>query len=798
MAVAVLAVGGALRGVQAAVAVLTAATVLVQVRSRSSFDRTSPLLVLLGLAIGLTALQVIPLPSGLVAMLQPVGDALRSDGAALVGAAPSSTISLDVPGSLRALAFYITLAGVAIVALRLAVSERGRYWILVGVAGICAASALIVGVHQLLGLRSLYGIYAPEHATPAVLGPLLNENQLGCLMAVGSVTAFGLAMYRRQRSWLRVLWLLVTAMTAVATMVSHSRGAALALFGGIVIAGGVLVGQRVARPPTHQRRRAEFLTRTLPIGVIAACTVLVVVYASAGEISRELDRTTLQEVRAPKTKYATWRSSVVLIEESPWFGVGRGAFETAFTRVHSASAFATFSHLENEYIQAVVDWGIPGALLLGIAAVWLVVVAIRRWRDGPLAAGGLGALTILALQSNVDFGLEVLGLAVPATLIVATLVHQPLREAKARALMVSRGVRIGVGVVLLGCAAMLISPMTTSAAEDRAALRGRPNLSLADLRPAIERHPLDYYEYALASQVASRTRVGSAVRLLNHSLTLHPSHPGLHLMAARWLFQTGRVEQATIEYAAALRGTVDPRKLLGEISSVFSAELAARAIPIEHEPLEIVSLLEGMERPRVATAWLSRVLGVKPGNARICEMLYDLSLKREDLKLVDLTTRRCEGFEPSPSSKLQLAQLLVKKKKPADALLLLKDAELWPGQISVKLQAWLLSCDIYIEQRTWSDAKRCIRRLDSSGYQLGNLRPELLRRLEQIDVEIRKDLEAERVGSGSGSGSATKSPSAAGSGSAARIPVDAGLGSAGSAGSGSASTKASGSGSASP
>ena len=84
----VLVIGGALRWTQAVVAALIALALVMQVGSRRRLDHASPIVVLLGLAIALTAVQLIPLPAGLLDALDPRGMELRHDGAELAGTAP--------------------------------------------------------------------------------------------------------------------------------------------------------------------------------------------------------------------------------------------------------------------------------------------------------------------------------------------------------------------------------------------------------------------------------------------------------------------------------------------------------------------------------------------------------------------------------------------------------------------------------------------------------------------------------------------------------------------------------------
>ncbi len=148
-----------------------------------------------------------------------------------------------------------------------------------------------------------------------------------------------------------------------------SRGGALALGIGGFVTIAALVAQRFVANDTPRRRRAGFLSSSLPIGIVSVCAVIVVLYASAGGVKDQFTRTSLDEIHAPRSKFAAWRSAVELIDESPWVGIGRGAFEPVFQRVHPASAYATYTYLENEYLQAVVDWGVPGALVLAFVAI---------------------------------------------------------------------------------------------------------------------------------------------------------------------------------------------------------------------------------------------------------------------------------------------------------------------------------------------------------------------------------------------------------------------------------------------
>jgi O-antigen ligase len=727
----VLVIGGALRWTQAIIAGLVGLALVMQIGSRRRLDHVSPLVVLLGVAFMLTAIQLIPLPSGLLEALNQRGNELRADGAALAGTSPWQSISLDPAGTLRALAFFATLLGVALLGLRIAGSERGRFLVLAGVALSCGLAAAVTGVHTLLNLDSLYGVYQPQHATPPLLGPLLNANHLGGLMALGAVVAVGLSMYPRQAAQLRVLWVVIAVGCAATAMASLSRGATLGLGLGVATTLALVAAARLGTASDDSRKHRALINE-VPITIVIAFGLAVAVYTSAGKVADQLENTSLAELNQPLSKYEAWRSSFELVRESPWVGIGRGAVEPAFTRVHEPSAYVTFSHLENEYIQAVVEWGVPGAALLGLALAWCLMTGIRRWRDGPLAAAAIGACAAILFQSSVDFGIELLGLAVPVVLIATTLLGVRLRESRSTAIQVARG---GMVAALAGAVVVLALPITTSVQEDHDAITATDDPRLDDLRAAIQRHPLDYLAYGESAAVMWRSGDARAPRFLNQALTLHPTHPGLHRLAARMLIAGGRKPQAALEYALALRGTIAPGNLVIEIVTMLrDADLAALALPVDAiNRRQILRSLDQQNRDDIAERWLLRIVLGAQHDLALIDQLYALAMRRRDLPVAEQAAQRRLAESHTGTSRLMLARVLFRREQFDQVLKDLSDVPTWKGRTDEQADAWLLVCDAHIEKRSWDAALQCLHKLDGAGIIPPTRRFDITKRLAIVD-----------------------------------------------------------------
>lgn len=363
---------------------------------------------------------------------------------------------------------------------------------------------------------------------------------------------------------------------------------------------------------------------------------------------------------------------------------------------------------------------------------WCVARAMRRWRDGPLAAGALGALSAILFQSSVDFGIELLGIAVPVTIIASTVQLVPLRPQDHPGRdRVSRAVLV---LALLGGAAVLLSHATRSVAEDHDAILAMNKPTMGPVLDSIERHPTDYFGFGVAADVLSRSGDTHASEFLNHALALHPTHPGLHRLAARMLVGNKRYDQAAVEYSLAMSAEAAPRELLSEIVVLLpNADYAADAIPVDYPNVDVMlHTLGELKRLDISEKWLARVAARPQHDIRVIDMLYDLATLRGDLDVARKTAELRLEMSHTTTSRLKLAKVKFAQHE-YDALLTdLADVKNWNGRIDERADAWLILCDVHIARQQWDEALKCLHRLDSSGNPVSSGRLEITKRIEDI------------------------------------------------------------------
>lgn len=245
--------------------------------------------------------------------------------------------------------------------------------------------AAVAALEAALGLAQFYaGADAGAHGT------FVNRDHFAGLleMALPFAALYGLALVRQGRMTVAGVAAMAAAALILAGVVhSLSRMGFLCAIGGLVLAIAATL------------RRKRWL-----LGAPAAAALLFVFLPNDRMIARFAEFST-----QPLDRARVWRETLPMVPDYLLTGCGLGGYESAFMKYKRAAPTVTDSYAHNDYLQALVELGLPG-FLCGLVLVGAAVRAawVGAWRGGSterraLAAACLGSLAALLLHSLVDF-----------------------------------------------------------------------------------------------------------------------------------------------------------------------------------------------------------------------------------------------------------------------------------------------------------------------------------------------------------------------------------------------------------
>jgi len=654
------ALGGAPRWASIATTVLLLGSAACYFTARRS--TRSELFYFFLIAGALTALQWLPLPTALVGLGSPDKLELVKDNARAMATPVPSTVMLsyDGPATLLALVRLIGYSAFAFVCVRLAAERRWRKRLVRTIVLIAAALSVTAIVHQIAGLTLVYGFVKPPGGlSELVLGPIVNPNHLASLLALGVPVALGLAIAGRigPRAW----WVGVALLLVAGTLLTRSRGGALGLGVGVFVGG--MLWLRQSRKSRRGSRGSLSIGTIVPAGIVGVCAVVLVVISTGSGLVDDLSQSRADEISGEEGRAAVWQRAATLVGDHAISGVGRGAFQFAYSRVQETSQ-TTYSHVENEYLQSVVDWGVPGAALLAALLVLMIRRAWRTWDAGPVEAGILGGLAGLAVHSLFDFSLELPAVGLSAIGLAALVLPGQIQRSKKN----PTAVRIARGFAFVGAGLCLI--LATTAEGNQAATEGRElagqpaSGSHADLSAATaawRRHPSDYLMAGLVAQQLLRREDERSVAVLNRALFLNPQHPTLHALAVRALYAAGKTSQALVEMALALQYAHDRRPLVDDLTRMFTdpTDIAA-GVPTSdlNAALNVIALLQRSDQKEAAWVAAQRTRDVHPDAPEIQTVMVRLALVRGEHAAALAAAKRAVALRPDATSVLLLARVL--------------------------------------------------------------------------------------------------------------------------------------------
>jgi tetratricopeptide (TPR) repeat protein len=556
-----------------------------------------------------SALQAISLPAAWIKLVSPVSADvwLRCLVAFGEPALRSFPLSLDPSASIAEAVKWLTYASVYVMAMRTR-ARRGSAWLAILLFGSVTLVSLITLVQGIADLPELYGLYHPDFAPGRWnVGPLLNSNNLAGYAILGLFTGGGLLLSGRSPVPRLALLIGVGSITAALSL-SGSRA-------GIV---SVLVAGIVALVWLLRAKWARISARSF--GVAVAPLAIGIAIAVALGTEHEAGQFTALDV---ERKVSVWRWSLPMIREHALFGVGRGAFETAFQAYRGALDYdwaIVITHAENFVVQWIAEWGVP----VGVGAVVVIVgYVLREWyrsRSDRLRFMVLLGLLALFFQNFADLGLEVPALVIGAVLALAAGESATPAPAAEGVEATEAAKRFGRRAVLASCPAFALwvvavfwsrFPVELERREmsagyrelaignadelplhkaDELALHRADELEMlrageltsadggasssADelgqfrnrLHQAVLRHPGEAFFPLLGALVAMRTRDGSALAWLARALELAPTNGPVHLVLADLMHSHGATTQAMMHL-----------RLAGQYDRTLGSAVGARA-----------------------------------------------------------------------------------------------------------------------------------------------------------------------------------------------------------------------------
>jgi O-antigen ligase len=188
------------------------------------------------------------------------------------------------------------------------------------------------------------------------------------------------------------LFVLVTAL-----VLTHSRGGLLATLAGLA---ALMVAISTAPSLGRLRRIGTW-------GVVPFVVFLIALFISGGGT---FDRMMSADFDSAQ-RLTVYRLILQAIGDYPVFGIGLGSFADIFPIYRSSSITAYFDLAHNDYLQNILELGIPAALCLFAAVGWLVGLCVRgiraRQRDAIYPCLAVAASVLVGLHAAVDFSLQI-------------------------------------------------------------------------------------------------------------------------------------------------------------------------------------------------------------------------------------------------------------------------------------------------------------------------------------------------------------------------------------------------------
>jgi O-antigen ligase len=270
-------------------------------------------------------------------------------------------------------------------------------------------------------------------------GPFVNRNHYAGFIEMLIPLPIALVLTRAVRKDLWLMYAFVAILMGISVVISLSRGGVISILASLVFISIVKVrrGKTLAKRGAASAHKVHtpslWLKRAVGITAIAGILVGGTFWLGAepflSRVANSIDQAKASGAAENfMNREWIWRNTWAMIGEHKVFGVGLGAYETAFPAYRISNAEEIVTHTHNDYLQILADGGLIGSAI----AVWFLALLFRDiWqssqaKDPWLAAAALGggaSIFAMLIHSLFDFNLQIPSNALVFLILCAIVSH---------------------------------------------------------------------------------------------------------------------------------------------------------------------------------------------------------------------------------------------------------------------------------------------------------------------------------------------------------------------------------------
>lgn len=372
----------------------------------------------------LPLLYSVPLPPAIWSSLPGRDLALRSY--ALAGITPPWH-GLGLRDGVGVLTALHLLAPIVMFLIAVRLNAAQRWALLYGFLAVTLI-AILVGFAQVPGGASHSLHFYDISSINGALGFFPNRNHMATLMlcTLPLAAAGALAWFRERGDEARGLALggaTLFGLAIVALVATSARA-------GLVLAVPVLIGcALLARVMPRGRRSGGAVPTLLLWGAICLALIAVVGALGLSSVGSKLVTRVQTEGVVDSDRIEFARLTASAVPRFLPFGSGPATFRPIYAMVEPIADMRPYfiNHAHDDYLEILLEYGVPGAVLLLAALAWLGWAGIAAWFDAdapdrPIRCAASVAVAAILLHSTFDYPVRTTTIAILLALLAALMV----------------------------------------------------------------------------------------------------------------------------------------------------------------------------------------------------------------------------------------------------------------------------------------------------------------------------------------------------------------------------------------